>query len=182
MVTAIVPLAAGFEDLEAVTITDLLRRAGVDVITVGLTEGGVIGARGLVVVPDKTLADVMSETFDLIALPGGLPGADNLRDDVRIIERLQHHAEQGKVVAAICAAPKVLAKAGLLEGKVATSYPGVLESLDLPTTTLSDEPVVESGNIITSRGPGTAMDFALALIEKLQGAEARKAVETPLAR
>ncbi len=182
MVTVMVPLAAGFEDLEAITITDLLRRGGVVVTTVGLNGARVTGARGTTVLPDVSLSEVSSELFDAIVLPGGLPGADNLRDDPRIIRLLQEHAAHGKLVAAICAAPKVLAEAGLLVGQEATAYPGVLLALKLAKTKISDAAIVKSGNIITSRGPGTAMDFALMLLAELLGNKVKEDVERSLAR
>lgn len=182
MPRVLIPLAQGCEELEAVTIIDLLRRAGMDVITAGLDEQPVTASRGTVLIPDTHLESIRNESFDMIVLPGGLPGADNLRDDPRIIEMLKQHASAGKTVAAICAAPKVLAHAGLLEGRIATSYPGALETLGLLNTQLSKAPVVIDGNIITSRGPGTAMDFALTLIESLSGKDKRNEVEGPLCR
>jgi 4-methyl-5(b-hydroxyethyl)-thiazole monophosphate biosynthesis len=182
MARVLVPLAQGCEELEAVTIIDLLRRAGIEVMTAGLEEGPVKCSRGVVIVPDTTLDQVLSESFDMVVLPGGLPGADHLRDDPRIRELLQRMASEGRYTAAICAAPKVLAAAGLLDSRQATSYPGVLESLELPGTRILDKPVVADGNVITSKGPGTAMDFALSLIEILLGKEARRQVEEPLMR
>lgn len=182
MARVLVPLAQGCEELEAVTIIDLLRRAGIEVITAGLDEGPVTCSRGVVLVPDTTLEQVLDQDFDMVVLPGGLPGADHLQADPRIRQLLQRMAEQGRYTAAICAAPKVLASAGLLDGREATSYPGVLESMSLSGTRLLEKPVVADGKVITSRGPGTAMDFALALIEKLAGREAREAVEKPLMR
>jgi len=182
MARVLVPLAQGCEELEAVTIIDLLRRAGIEVVTAGLEEGPVQCSRGVVLVPDTTLDRVLSEEFDMVVLPGGLPGADHLQNDPRIRELLQRMARQGRYTAAICAAPKVLATAGLLEARQATSYPGVLEAMDLPATRLLDRPVVIDGKVVTSRGPGTAMDFALELIELLLGGEARRQVEEPLMR
>lgn len=182
MARVLVPIAQGCEELEAVTIIDLLRRAGIEVVTAGLGEGPVTCSRGVVLVPDTTLDEVLDQEFDMVVLPGGLPGADHLQSDPRIRRLLQRMAEQGRYTAAICAAPKVLASAGLLEGREATSYPGVLESMELPATRLLEKPVVADGKVITSRGPGTAMDFALALIERLLGKEAREAVEKPLMR
>lgn len=182
MARVLVPLAQGCEELEAVSIIDLLRRAGIDVVTAGLTEGVVTCSRGVVMVPDTSLDDAMEDEFDMIVLPGGLPGADHLDADVRIQQLLKHMAAQGKYTAAICAAPKVLASAGLLEGKQATSYPGVIDGMKLAYTRYVDQAVVSDGKVITSRGPGTAMDFALELIEKLVGKEQRNAVETALVR
>ncbi len=182
MARVLVPLAEGCEELEAVTIIDLLRRAGIEVVTAGLKEGPVKCSRGVVLLPDTTLDEVVSENFDMVVLPGGLPGADHLENDSRIRELLQRMAREGRYTAAICAAPKVLAVAGLLESREATSYPGVLEAMELPSTRLLQKPVVADGGVITSRGPGTAMDFALALVEKLLGEEARRSVEEPLMR
>ena len=135
MPSVLVPLAHGFEDLEAVTIVDLLRRAGIAVVTAGLEPGLVLGSRGTRIQPDATLDDALAQDYDLVALPGGLPGADHLRDDARIQARLKKMAAAGKHTAAICAAPMALAAAGLLDGRRATAYPGVLDGLALPTTT-----------------------------------------------
>ncbi|HHB11913.1 MAG TPA: DJ-1/PfpI family protein, partial [Chromatiales bacterium] len=144
--------------------------------------GPVRGSRGTVIVPDVSLDQVLDEDFDMVVLPGGLPGADHLNEDPRIRQLLRRMADSGRYTAAICAAPKVLATAGLLSGREATSYPGVLEALKLPDVRLSPRPVVVDGTVVTSRGPGTAMDFALELIERLAGREVREKVETALQR
>ncbi len=178
----LVPLAEGFEELEAVTVIDLLRRAGIEVVTAGLQPGPVRGSRGTVIVPDASLDQVLDRPFDMVVLPGGLPGADHLDEDPRIRQLLQRMAQEGRYTAAICAAPKVLASAGLLEGREATSFPGVLEGMALPHVRISTRPVVVDGTVVTSRGPGTAMDFALELIERLEGDEARHTVERALQR
>lgn len=180
MADVLVPLAEGFEELEAVTIVDLLRRAGVNVVVAGLNPGPVRGSRKTVIVPDVALDSVLDNDFDMIVLPGGLPGADHLDADTRLRDKLKQTANAGKITAAICAAPKVLASAGLLEGKTATSFPGALDGKT--GIKLSDEAVVKDGNILTSRGPGTAMDFTLDLIEALLGKEQRDKVEGPLQR
>ncbi len=182
MASVLIPVADGSEELEAVTLIDLLRRAGIDVTVAGLNDGPVKCSRGTVILPDVSLGDVLDRDFDMIVLPGGLPGADNLDADPRIHGLLKKLADAGKITAAICAAPKVLANAGLLDGRRATSFPGVIDAMGLPDTRLRQEPVVVDGNVVTSRGPGTAMDFALTLIEKLAGAEQRAAVEGPLQR
>ena len=182
MARVLVPLAQGCEEIEAVTVIDLLRRAGIDVVTAGLDEQPVTASRGVRLIPDAVLADVMEEDYDMIVLPGGLPGADHLDQDDRIHALLTSMSESGRFTAAICAAPKVLANAGLLDGKSATSYPGIIDAMELETTKLSQDPVVIDGKIVTSQGPGTAMDFALALIELLLGPEKRQEVETPLVR
>lgn len=182
MASVLVPLADGCEELEAVTIIDLLRRAGIEVITAGLKPGPVRASRGTVLLPDVTLDQVLDRTFDMIVLPGGQPGADHLEADPRIRDLLLRHADAGSYIGAICAAPKVLAGAGLLKGRRATGFPGVLDKLDLPDTVLTTLPVETDGRIVTSRGPGTAMDFALDLIEKLAGPDRRAEVEGPLQR
>jgi 4-methyl-5(b-hydroxyethyl)-thiazole monophosphate biosynthesis len=178
----LVPLATGCEELEAVTVIDLLRRAGIQVVCAGLQPGSVVASRGTVLVPDTTLDDALREEYDMVVLPGGLPGANYLQGDDRIIRLIRTMAGQGKYTAAICAAPKVLAKAGLLEGRQATCYPGSLSQAELRGVQLSDKPVVQDGTTITSRGPGTAMDFALHLIEILAGRDARVQVEAGLQR
>lgn len=180
---ALVPLAQGCEELEAVTIMDILVRGGVEVISASLDDNREIHAsRGTVLVAKTTLDAVLDEPFDLIALPGGLPGADYLRDDERVKALLVKMHAAGKPVAAICAAPQVLREAGLLKGHRATSYPGVLDAEPAPDMTYVDAPVVDDDNIITSKGPGTAMDFALYLVEKLQGKVVREDVEAALQR
>jgi len=182
MSTVLVPLAPGCEELEAVTIIDLLRRAGIEVVTASLDSNSVKASRGTVLVADKTLDDALNAEYDMIVLPGGLPGADHLRDDSRIINLLRQMASENKYTCAICAAPKVLAEAGLLSNKNATAFPGTLEKLDLPNTTIKSDPVVIDDKIVTSRGPGTAMDFALKLVELLCGIDKRHSVESALQR
>jgi 4-methyl-5(b-hydroxyethyl)-thiazole monophosphate biosynthesis len=182
MASVLVPLAQGCEELEAVTIIDLLRRAGIDVTTAGLDDQPVRASRGVVLIPDATLDEALKRDYDMVVLPGGLPGADHLDQDPRIQTLLKKMSHSEKFIAAICAAPKVLASAGLLDGKRATAYPGTLEKLNLRNTTLASEPVVKDGKVITSRGPGTAMDFALTLIENLVSEEKRKEVEAGLVR
>ncbi len=180
MPKVLVPLAQGCEELEAVTIIDLLRRANITVITAGLDIKPVTASRGVVLIPDTTLDEALNQEFDMIVLPGGLPGSNHLNNDSRILNLLKKMQQQNKYIAAICAAPKVLANAGLLDGKSATSYPGVLETS--PTINFIDKPIVKDGLVITSRGPGTAMDFTLELIEILVGLETRNQVETGLVR
>lgn len=182
MTSVLVPLANGCEELEAVTVIDLLRRADIDVTTASLDGEPVKASRGTILVADTLLESVLDNEYDMIVLPGGLPGADHLRDDPRIIKLLKNMASKGKYTCAICAAPKVLAEAGLLEKKNATAYPGTLEQLHLSTTSIKNDPVVVDDKIVTSRGPGTAMDFALQLIETLAGKEKRASVESALQR
>lgn len=182
MARVLVPLAQGCEELEAVTVIDLLRRAGIEVVSAGLDREPVRASRGVTLIPDQTLDEALAQDYDMVVLPGGLPGADHLDQDQRIHALLKKMANRKKFTAAICAAPKVLASSGLLEGKHATGFPGILEKLELPNTTLEDTAVVKDGYVITSRGPGTAMDFALTLIENLAGVEKRIQVEAGLQR
>lgn len=179
----LVLLAQGCEEVEAVTPIDLLNRAGVEVITASLDQEKVIKAsHGAILMAEKVLADVINENFDMVVLPGGLPGADYLGSDSRVISLIKDMAQKGKYVCAICAAPRILAKNGLLKGKKATAYPGILRQEECPDTTIVDEKVVIDGNIITGRGPGVAIDFALALIEALEGKQVRNKVEASLVR
>ena len=182
MARVLIPLAEGCEELEAVTVIDLLRRAEIEVVTAGLVEGPVRGSRDTVLVPDTLLDDVMEQEYDMMVLPGGLPGAQRLDADDRIHELLKRYHAEDRFAAAICAAPKVLANAGLLNGRSATSYPGAVRIEDFPEIDLLNVPVVVDGKVITSRGPGTAMDFALQLIESLAGKAKRDEVETALVR
>lgn len=180
MAKVLVPLAEGCEELEAVTIIDLLRRAGIEVVTAGLKPGIVTASRGVQLVPDFTLDVALRDEYDMVVLPGGMPGATNLKADARVVGLLKKMASAGQYTAAICAAPMVLAEAGVLDGRRATSFPGFLDGL--PGVILSDDPVVQDGKVLTSRGPGTAMDFALMLVEVLAGAEKRQQVEAALVR
>lgn len=182
MPRVLVPLAQGCEELEAVTIIDLLRRAGIEVVVAGLVPGIVKASRGTQLVPDITLDTALHEEYDMVVLPGGMPGAQHLKDDARIIALMQKMAATGRYTAAICAAPTVLAAAGVLSGKTATAYPGFLEKMNLPDVTLSTDAVVRDGRVITSRGPGTAMDFALSLVEILSGLNTRRQIESALVR
>ena len=182
MASVLVPLAQSCEELEAVTIIDLLRRAGIDVTTAGLDDQPVRASRGVVLIPDTTLDEALKNDYDMVVLPGGLPGADYLDKDSRIQTLIKKMARSEKFVAAICAAPKVLASAGLLDGKRATAYPGTLEKLNLSNTTITTDVIIKDNNIITSRGPGTAMDFALSLIGTLVGKDKRAEVEAGLVR
>lgn len=181
MPRVLVPIAEGSEELEAITIIDLLRRAEIEVVVAGLQPGPVTCSRQTVVVPDMTLDEALQQDFDMVVLPGGLPGADHLDNDERVHALLKRMADSGKFVGAICAAPKVLANAGLLAGKRVTSYPGFLDGRD--DGVASTGGAVEcDGKIVTSRGPGTAMDFALMLIEQLEGRAKRDEVESRLVR
>jgi protein deglycase len=165
---ALVPLAAGFEEIEAITIIDILRRAGVEVVVAGVAPGLVTGRSGVAVRPDVPLDDALGgPAFDLIALPGGMPGSTTLRDDPRIIAALAGTHERGGWVAAICAAPIALERAGLLDGRDATCHPGMVE--ELPRAARNEARVVVDGRVVTSRAPGTAMELAYALVRILCG-------------
>lgn len=182
MAGVLIPLADGCEELEAVTLIDLLRRAGIKVTTASLEDAPVQCSRGTVLVADCLLDDVMQTSFDLLVLPGGLPGADKLNTDPRISQLLKRLYEEGQYIGAICAAPKVLVTHGLVAGHRLTAFPGALSALDTSNITLTDNPVETDGKIVTSRGPGTAMDFALHLIEILAGSSIRNEVEAGLQR
>jgi protein deglycase len=164
-----VPLAEGFEEIEAVTLVDVLRRAGFGVETCGLNDLQVRGSHGIAVTADITLDQALEGSWDLIVLPGGMPGATNLRDDVRVGKLLANTARTEGYVGAICAAPIALAHFGFLKGKKATSYPGF--SAQMPGADYRNERVVFDGKVLTSRAPGTAMEFALAITELLAGRE-----------
>jgi 4-methyl-5(b-hydroxyethyl)-thiazole monophosphate biosynthesis len=176
----LVPLAPGFEEIEAVTVVDLLRRAGIEVHTASLDGPWVTGSHGIVVQADMALDAAAAGDYDMIVLPGGMPGAGHLRDDARVIALLRRHAAAGRYTAAICAAPSVLAHAGLLADRAATSFPGFLSADSARGIRLRDDAVVVDGKVVTSRGAGTAMEFGLVLIELLAGAEARQQVQSRL--
>lgn len=180
MKTVLVPLAQGSEDLEAVTILNILRRAGIEAVSASLDGQPVRGSRGTVIVPDTSLDEALKRDFDMVVLPGGQPGTNNLKADARIVRLVQRMAAADRYVCAICAAPSVLAAAGVLDGRHATSFPGSLDAF--PRVLRQPQAVVEDGKLITSRGPGTAMDFALTLVERLVGAAKRKEVEAGLVR
>lgn len=168
--TVLVPLAETFEDTEAIPIISILRRAGAEVTVASLGKQIVSSTRGLKVIADKKLADCGNDKFDLIVLPGGMPAAQHLHDS-KILKRLLIEQNQhGKLYAAICASPiVVLSPHGLLNGKRATCYPSMFKSL--ADSSEANKRVVVDGNCITSQGPGTAMEFALKLVESLYGTE-----------
>jgi len=163
MKTVAVLLADGFEEIEAITIVDVLRRAGLMVRTLGVGSLQLQGAHGITVRADELL--VREADYDAVVLPGGLPGAATLRDDPGVLVMVRRHFDEGRTVAAICAAPMALGAAGVLEGRRATCYPGFEEFL--VGAVCRTERVVADGPILTSRGPGTAMDFSLALVGRL---------------
>jgi 4-methyl-5(b-hydroxyethyl)-thiazole monophosphate biosynthesis len=180
MSRVLIPLAEGFEEIEAVAIVDLLRRAGIEVDTASLARREVTGSHGITIVTDLALDEVDATGYDMVVLPGGMPGTKHLKEDPRVIALLRRFAEDGRYTAAICAAPSVLAHAGLLDGRKATSFPGFLLPASAPGLELTEDAVVVDGRIATSRGPGTAIPFGLALIELLEGSSARQAVQERL--
>ncbi len=180
MKSVLVPLANGSEDLEAVTVLNILRRAGIEAVSASLDGQPIRGSRGTMLIPDTSLDEALKRDFDMVVLPGGQPGTNNLKADARIIKLVQRMAAADRYVAAVCAAPSVLATAGLLDGKRATSFPGSLDAF--PKVSRQPQAVVEDGKLITSRGPGTAMDFALTLVERLAGKAKRSEVEAGLVR
>ena len=172
-------LANGFEDIEAVTCVDLLRRAGIQVKTVSIMEDKLVyGAHGIGVEADILFKHGDYERCGMLILPGGMPGTTNLCNHKELNEELKAFAQTGKPVAAICAAPMVLGRAGLLQGHKATIFDGMEEELE--GAFYQNEKVVISGNMITSKGPGTAMDFALSLIQVLKGEDMAQKVKAGL--
>ena len=182
MSRVLVLLAEGFEEIEAVTVIDLLRRAGIDVNAASLGPRRVTGSHGIAIEADITLDEARAGDYDMVVLPGGMPGAAHLREDARVTALLRDFASTGRYTAAICAAPGVLAHAGLLAGRAATGFPGFLDENSAPGLRLRGEAVVIDGKVVTSRGAGTAMDFGLALVELLEGTEVRAGVEGRLQR
>jgi 4-methyl-5(b-hydroxyethyl)-thiazole monophosphate biosynthesis len=183
MATVLIPLAEGCEELEAVTLIDLLRRAGISVTTASLSgQRQLTASRQVGLVADTLLDNVLNDEFDMLLLPGGQPGTTHLNADQRIHTLIQRQQQADKFIAAICAAPLVLAESGVLNGKQATCYPGTLDAETWPEISLSDEPVVIDRKVLTSRGPGTAMDFALSIIELLTNKATRDQVEIGLVR
>ena len=170
MKTIFVFLADGFEEIEAITPVDVLKRAGLNVQTVSvMEEQTVIGAHGIPVVADKMFADIDLDNAEMLLLPGGLPGATNLDAHQGLSDMIMSFASEGKPLAAICAAPLVFGNRGLLQGKKATCYPGFESYLAGAEYTAA---LVETyGNFITAKGPGAAMDFAFAIVEKYCGIE-----------
>jgi 4-methyl-5(b-hydroxyethyl)-thiazole monophosphate biosynthesis len=173
---ALITVADGVEDLEVVTLIDVLRRADIEVLVASIeTRRMVSCAHGTRLTADAMLVDVLAQDFDLIVLPGGMPGAQNLADYQPLAERVREQAAAGKLFAAICAAPALALQAyGVLKQRRMTCYPAFSEQLS--GCTFVDQPVVVDGNCITSQGPGTALEFALTLVEQLLGKACRSAV------
>lgn len=174
MKTVLVLLAPGFEEIETITVVDILRRAGAQVTLAGTEQGPLEGSRGIHVLPDDQLDNVLEKEFDMVVLPGGQPGTDNLIKDARVAQLLKKMDGLNKNIAAICAAPLVLKNAGILKNRCITSHPSVQNGLQ--GVSYKEDRVVVDGHIVTSKSPGTAMEFSLKLVEVLFGIERRDIV------
>jgi len=168
--TVLIVLADGFEEIEAITPMDVLRRAGIDVIVAGVGKREIVGAHDITIKTDLIL-EQYQDTPDAVVLPGGMPGAENLKKSEALRSLLQKMKRSGKVIGAICASPAVvLAPSGILDGKKATCFPGFENEFGPKVKFLPDR-VVTDGQVITSRGPGSAMEFSLELVNQLVSAE-----------
>ncbi len=178
MASVLLPLAKGFEELEAVALTDVMCRGGIDVRLAYIGDelhGDLItGANGITIKADTSIDSVIVDDFDMIVLPGGWGGTYALAENARVQELLREFKEK-KIVGAMCAAPYALKKAGVL-GDRYTAYPGAVEEIDHPGY-VADEKVVEDGNVITSQGPGTAVCFGLAIVKRLVGEETAQQIK-----
>jgi 4-methyl-5(b-hydroxyethyl)-thiazole monophosphate biosynthesis len=171
---AIVPLADGFEEIEAVSIIDLLRRARIEVTVAGVHGMSATGSHGITMQCDALVEDCDFEGADALVLPGGMPGSRTLRDSEPVRDAVTRFASDGKLVAAICAAPTVLSSCGVLRGRRATSHPA--HAYEMDDCSYVEDAVVEDGNIITSRGAGTSIEFALAVIARLVNKETAREI------
>ena len=168
MKKVLIHFATGFEEIEAITPVDVLRRAGCEVITVSVTgKKEVTSARKVPILADRLFEEIDYEQADIIVLPGGQPGSDNLNRHEGLKKQIKTFHEKGKILAAICAAPLVLGSTGILKGRKATCYPGVESQLE--GATITGNAVEVDGNVITAKGPGVALKFSLTLVEKLVG-------------
>jgi 4-methyl-5(b-hydroxyethyl)-thiazole monophosphate biosynthesis len=175
----LVPIADGCEEMEAVVVIDTLRRAGAKVVVASVGQHQITASRGVKLVADCLLGECLNDTFDLIVLPGGIPGAEHLRDSKELIQLLARQVESGRLFGAICAAPAVvLQHHGFLVGRRATCHPSF--QTQLADRSQVDSRVVVDGPCVTSQGPGTALEFALTLVALLWGEEKAKAVAAPM--
>jgi len=178
MANVLLPLAPGFEELEAVALTDVMRRGGIDVRLAYLEDvlhGDLVtGANGITIKADMPIGNVVVDDFDMMVLPGGWGGTHALAENARVQELLREFKAR-KMVGAMCAAPYALKKAGVLSKRY-TAYPGAVEEIDAQGY-VADEKVVEDGNVMTSQGPGTAACFGLAIVRKLVGEETANQVK-----
>lgn len=163
MKSILIPLADGVEEMEAVILVDVLRRAQLEVVTAGLHNGAVTASRGVRIIPDQPWQDVQHSAFDVLAIPGGAEGVHNLMNDPRILDAVRAFDNAGKWIAAVCAGPLVLQKAGILnKQRKVTCHPGVANQLT--SASRLDDRVVVDGRLITSQGPGTSFEFALTIV------------------
>jgi 4-methyl-5(b-hydroxyethyl)-thiazole monophosphate biosynthesis len=174
MIRALVPITDGTEEMEAVIVIDTLRRAKWEVVAVGMKEGVITSSRGVKIVPDATFDEIDPLTFDLIVVPGGAKGVENLLKEERLHKAIRDLHGAGKIVAAVCAGPLVLQQAGVLDGRRVTCHPD--EATKITKAKWVNEPVVIDGNVITSQGAGTCFKFSLAIISKVDGREKAQAV------
>jgi len=165
----LLPFTTGVEEIEFTAIVDILRRADIEVCAASLDGQPVTGRSNITIHADAALKDVMHHTWDMIVLPGGLPNAHLLRDDANVKHVVERLKNKGKVIASICAAPTILAAYGITQGKKVTAYPSCQDDMERlqPQSIYVDEAVVEDGLLITSQGPGTAIAFALRLVQHL---------------
>ena len=177
-VKVLIPLAEGFEEIEAVTIIDVLRRAGADAVSAGLAGRNVSGSHKIRLETDVLLDDVLDKAWTMIVFPGGRSGVENLLADERILKLVQNHCQKGHDIAAICAAPRILDKAGITQRKPITVHPA--EKPFISRSQIRDQAVVDEGTIITGRSAGAAMEFSLTLVRRLFGDEKWKDVERGL--
>lgn len=168
-VKTLILLAPGYEELEAVAIIDILRRASIEILIVGTVNDAIPSARGVKIIPDTDLESIKDQLFDMIILPGGIEGTENISNDQRAVSMLKRHIDQGKMVGAICAAPTIFDRHGISEGKTITCHPVCRSSVK--HSVISDKRVIKDGQIITSQGPGTAIEFALEIVRHIAGEE-----------
>lgn len=174
MTRALVPMADGTEEMEAVIVIDTLRRAKWEVVAAGMKKGVITASRGVKIVPDAAWNEIDPSTFDMIIVPGGAKGVGCLLKEERLHEAIRKLHRAGKIVAAVCAGPLVLQQAGVLAGRKATCHPD--DAMMIVQAQWVNEPVVIDGNIVTSQGAGTCFKFALAIISKVDGPEKSAAV------
>jgi len=179
MARVLVILVSGAEEMEAVITVDVLRRAGIEVVFAGLQGTDVVTcSRQVKLLPDIAVDDVQG-TFDAVVLPGGMPGSETLAASPKVQELLREQEKAGRCIAAICAAPIALVAAGVGKGQTLTSHPSVKDRM-VAHGTYSEDRVVRSGQVITSRGPGTAFEFALAIVEELLDRDTARKVAAPM--
>jgi len=174
-IKVLIPLAEGFEEIEAVTIIDILRRAGAEAVSAGLTRRFVTGSHGIRIETDVLLEDVLNKEWTMIVFPGGGKGVENLLADDRITDLIRNHCKKGRDIAAVCAAPRILDQAGVSCGKPITIHPTQKKFINC--SSLQDQAVVDGGTVITGRSAGAAMVFTFTLVRRLFGDDKWKEVE-----